>query len=128
MPTSIPTKLHSLQMLSHDSCTFGQNENHRHQEIELKAANCSTTSGRELSTTQRERKRANDREAQRAIREGTRNRISSLESKILELRRTHEANDNEVLVLQQRNEALEKMNADLRKRLATVSGGSASPR
>lgn len=69
------------------------------------------------STAQRERKRARDRDAQRAIRQKTSDRIVRLENTILELRRSHEANTLEVSALKQRTQALEETNALLRMRL-----------
>lgn len=69
-----------------------------------------------LTAAQLERKRANDREAQRAIRQRTKDHIDSLERRIQELTAT---NDTSARLMQalQRNEELEQENAILRSRL-----------
>jgi DNA repair exonuclease SbcCD ATPase subunit len=69
-----------------------------------------------LTAAQLERKRANDREAQRAIRQRTKDHIENLERQIAELSAT---NDTSAKLMQalQRNEELEQENALLRSRL-----------
>jgi hypothetical protein len=69
-----------------------------------------------LTAAQLERKRANDREAQRAIRQRTKDHIDTLERRISELSAT---NDTSAKLMQalQRNEELEQENAILRSRL-----------
>lgn len=69
-----------------------------------------------LTAAQLERKRANDREAQRAIRQRTKDHIETLERRIAELSAT---NDTSAKLMQalQRNEELEQENAILRGRL-----------
>jgi hypothetical protein len=69
-----------------------------------------------LTAAQLERKRANDREAQRAIRQRTKDHIETLERRISELSAT---NDTSAKLMQalQRNEELEQENAILRSRL-----------
>jgi regulator of replication initiation timing len=71
-----------------------------------------------LTAAQLERKRANDREAQRAIRQRTKDHIEGLERQIAEL--TAQLNPNSSLVtdLRRRNEELEQENAILRSRLS----------
>jgi hypothetical protein len=65
-----------------------------------------------------ERKRANDREAQRAIRQRTKDHIDSLERNVNELRVAHDASEKIVVVTQQRNRELEEENAYLRAKLS----------
>ena len=68
-----------------------------------------------LTAAQLERKRANDREAQRAIRQRTKDHIENLERRIEEL--TSNQNVTEKLI--QRNKELENENALLRSRLGS---------
>jgi hypothetical protein len=81
-----------------------------------------------LTAAQLERKRANDREAQRAIRQRTKDHIADLERQIRELTAQVNGNTSENLMeLIRRNEELEQDNAMLRSRLShavTALGGS----
>lgn len=69
-----------------------------------------------LTAAQLERKRANDREAQRAIRQRTKDHIESLERRVAELTAREQANGR-VHEIMQRNDELEQENAILRQRL-----------
>ena len=69
-----------------------------------------------LTAAQLERKRANDREAQRAIRQRTKEHIENLERRIAELTATNETSAKLMAALK-RNEELEQENAILRNRL-----------
>ena len=69
-----------------------------------------------LTAAQLERKRANDREAQRAIRQRTKEHIENLERRIAELTATNETGAKLMAALK-RNEELEQENAILRSRL-----------
>jgi len=72
-----------------------------------------------LTAAQLERKRANDREAQRAIRQRTKDHIAELERQIHELTAQRNANSSDKLMeLMRRNEELEQENAVLRSRLS----------
>jgi hypothetical protein len=71
-----------------------------------------------LTPDQLAKKRANDREAQRAIRERTKNQIESLERRICEL--TSQQPYQELQHALRQKELVEAENADIRKRLATV--------
>jgi regulator of replication initiation timing len=72
-----------------------------------------------LTAAQLERKRANDREAQRAIRQRTKDHISDLERQIQELTAQRDTNSSTKLMeLMRRNEELEQENAVLRTRLS----------
>lgn len=70
-----------------------------------------------LSAAQLERKRANDREAQRAIRQRTKDHIDSLERTVSDLRHSNEANENMVVMTQRRNRELEEEVGYLRSKL-----------
>ncbi|KAI9660021.1 MAG: hypothetical protein M1821_001373 [Bathelium mastoideum] len=86
-----------------------------------RASRAGTRSVTTLTAAQLERKRANDREAQRAIRQRTKDHIENLERRIEELT----SNQGIAEKLIQRNKELENENALLRSRLgpATVSLG-----
>lgn len=83
-----------------------------------RASRAGTRSVSTLSAAQLERKRANDREAQRAIRQRTKDHIDHLEKSVHELRATQESSEQLVAVTQQRNRELEEENAYLRGRLS----------
>jgi regulator of replication initiation timing len=72
-----------------------------------------------LTAAQLERKRANDREAQRAIRQRTKDHIENLERQIRDLTTQRDTNSSTKLIeLMRRNEELEQENAVLRTRLS----------
>ena len=71
-----------------------------------------------LTEEQLAKKRANDREAQRAIRERTKNQIENLEHKIREL--TSQQPYQELQNVLRQKELVENENADIKKRLASV--------
>ncbi|MCJ1447314.1 MAG: hypothetical protein MMC23_007825 [Stictis urceolatum] len=71
-----------------------------------------------LTPEQLAKKRANDREAQRAIRERTKNTIETLEKRIQEL--TSQQPYQELQQAIQQKELVEAENADIKRRLATV--------
>ena len=70
-----------------------------------------------LNAAQLERKRANDREAQRAIRQRTKEQIESLEKKVAELSK-YEGLRDELVGAQQRNKELEEENLVLKTKLS----------
>ncbi|KAE8389880.1 hypothetical protein ETB97_012372 [Aspergillus alliaceus] len=72
-----------------------------------------------LSAEQLERKRANDREAQRTIRQRTKEHIERLEHQVAELKSKKEQYDHVV----RRNAALENEIRSLRQQLALATGG-----
>lgn len=74
-----------------------------------------------LTAAQLERKRANDREAQRAIRQRTKEHIENLERRIAELTSVDD-NGSKVIELMRRNEALEQEIAMLRGQLGQGVG------
>jgi hypothetical protein len=71
-----------------------------------------------LTPDQLAKKRANDREAQRAIRERTKNQIENLERKICEL--TSQQPYQEFQHVLKQKELVEAENVDIKKRLASV--------
>ncbi|CRK35766.1 hypothetical protein BN1708_006780 [Verticillium longisporum] len=71
-----------------------------------------------LTPAQLAKKRANDREAQRAIRERTKNQIENLEKKIQELTSQQPYQDLQAAV--RAKEAVEAENADIKRRLASM--------
>jgi hypothetical protein len=71
-----------------------------------------------LTPEQLAKKRANDREAQRAIRERTKNQIEGLEKKIREL--TSQQPYQELQHALREKDAIAAENADIKKRLASV--------
>ncbi|KAK3613533.1 hypothetical protein LTR56_027828, partial [Elasticomyces elasticus] len=70
-----------------------------------------------LSASQLERKRTNDREAQRVIRKRTKEHIETLEKPVSGLRGSQESNERILAVTQQRNWDLEDEIAYLRSKL-----------
>jgi len=70
-----------------------------------------------LSTAQLERKRANDRDAQRAIRQRTKDHIDGLERTIAELKMAHENAEKMLVATRQQNRDLVEENALLRARM-----------
>ncbi|KAF1809610.1 hypothetical protein P152DRAFT_377094, partial [Eremomyces bilateralis CBS 781.70] len=81
-----------------------------------RASRAGTRSVSTLSAAQLERKRANDREAQRAIRQRTKDQLESLQRRIDELT---SGDDNNAKFMQalRRNEELEQENVMLRRSL-----------
>lgn len=74
-----------------------------------------------LTAAQLERKRANDREAQRAIRQRTKDHIDTLERQVRDLTSQLESSSSSKMIdLMRRNEELEQENAMLRARMGRV--------
>ncbi|KAL7950993.1 hypothetical protein V8C42DRAFT_308175 [Trichoderma barbatum] len=71
-----------------------------------------------LTPEQLAKKRANDREAQRAIRERTKNQIERLERRIHELEAQKPYQDLQIVV--RAKEAIETENAEIKRRLASI--------
>ncbi|KAK6428515.1 hypothetical protein LTR95_015338 [Oleoguttula sp. CCFEE 5521] len=95
-----------------------ESEARRSGSSKKRASRAGTRSVSTLSTAQLERKRANDREAQRAIRQRTKDHIDGLERNITELRQSHDASEQVVAVTRQRNRELEEENSYLRLRMS----------
>ncbi|PNS17331.1 hypothetical protein CAC42_7014 [Sphaceloma murrayae] len=82
-----------------------------------RASRAGTRSVSNLSAAQLERKRANDREAQRAIRQRTKDHIESLERKVAEYTGIQEQRERVLAANQARVRELEQENAYLRSRM-----------
>ncbi|KAH4080426.1 hypothetical protein HBI80_140330 [Parastagonospora nodorum] len=81
-----------------------------------------------LTAAQLERKRANDREAQRAIRQRTKDHIDTLERQVRDLTAQLETgSSSRMMDLMRRNEELEQENAVLRARLGHAVSALAVP-
>ena len=85
-----------------------------------RASRAGTRSVNTLSAAQLERKRANDREAQRAIRQRTKDHIDKLERRIAELSVNYDASEKLNTALQ-RNELLESEVVKLRSKLGSAA-------
>ncbi|KAF2721321.1 hypothetical protein K431DRAFT_303536 [Polychaeton citri CBS 116435] len=83
-----------------------------------------------LSATQLERKRANDREAQRAIRQRTKEHIENLERTNSDLRALHDADQRRIDELERENAYLRELHAEagLPRRLLDAEAASLSDR
>lgn len=91
------------------------------------ASRAGTRSVTTLNAEQLARKRANDREAQRAIRQRTREHIERLENRIKELSENNPESDAAFEAVQRRNAELEEELRQLRKTLYGMGEGSHSP-
>jgi hypothetical protein len=81
-----------------------------------------------LTAAQLERKRANDREAQRAIRQRTKDHIDTLERQVRDLTvQLENGSSSRMMDLMRRNEELEQENAVLRARLGHAVSALAVP-
>ncbi|KAF1814876.1 hypothetical protein P152DRAFT_455913 [Eremomyces bilateralis CBS 781.70] len=81
-------------------------------------ASASSRSVASLTPEQLARKRQNDREAQRAIRERTKTQITRLEDRVRELQSEQPYHDLQAAI--QQKEAAERANEDIRRRLTSV--------
>lgn len=95
--------------------------------LTLQASRAGTRSVSSLNAEQLARKRANDREAQRAIRQRTREHIERLETRIKELSGNSPETDAALEAVQRRNAELEAELIQLRRALFGMAGGSTSP-
>lgn len=103
---------------SHGYASSGSEQPKKSGSTKKRASRAGTRSVSTLSAAQLERKRANDREAQRAIRQRTKDHIDGLENTISELRRSQEASDRVALAARQRNRELEEENTFMRVKLS----------
>ena len=92
-----------------------------------RASRAGTRSVTTLSAAQLERKRANDREAQRAIRQRTKDHIEALERNINDLRAANDASEKIATIAHQRSRELEEENTYLRTKLGEVGYPMAVP-
>lgn len=106
------------RMSSHDHFSSGSESRAKGSTpgAKRRPSRAGTRSVSTLTAAQLDRKRANDREAQRAIRQRTKDHIDQLERRIAELSATNDTSAKLMHALQ-RNEELEQENALLRSRL-----------
>lgn len=116
-PDTTPS-VHALEKTpSHGYASSGSESRKPSDSSKKRASRAGTRSVTSLSAAQLERKRANDREAQRAIRQRTKDHIDSLEKSINDLRLSQDADKRALAATQQRNRDLEEEVAYLRGRL-----------
>jgi len=104
--------------LSEEGTTSPTDPNHSDSNKKRRTTGPSSRGVANLTPDQLAKKRANDREAQRAIRERTRSTIENLERKIREL--TSQQPYQELQHVLRQKEFVEAENADIKKRLASV--------
>lgn len=91
--------------------------------LKKRPSRAGTRSVTTLTAAQLERKRANDREAQRAIRQRTKDHIDTLERQVRDLTAQLDTNSSSKLMdIMRRNDELEQENAVLRARLSHAVG------
>ncbi|QIW97437.1 hypothetical protein AMS68_002955 [Peltaster fructicola] len=95
--------------------------------VKKRASRAGTRSVNTLSAAQLERKRANDREAQRAIRQRTKDHIDSLEKALNDLKQTLETREKVLTATHSRNRELEDENTMLRVRLNEANISTSLP-
>ncbi|KAK0312395.1 hypothetical protein LTR82_013865 [Friedmanniomyces endolithicus] len=111
---------HTPQSTAAAALSEGESSINGHSSKKRKASGAPGSRGvANLTPDQLTKKRANDREAQRAIRERTRNNIAHLETRIRELESQQPFQELQ-RVLQQRDDAVRECE-ELRNRLATVA-------
>lgn len=120
MNSQPPDSLHPAleRSQSHGYASSGSEQPKKSGTSKKRASRAGTRSVSTLSAAQLERKRANDREAQRAIRQRTKDHIDSLENTISDLRRSQDANEKVSVATRQRNRELEEENAYMRMKLS----------
>ena len=119
IPPTAPTAPipHLRKAASHDTFSSASESRTKSQPgAKRRPSRAGTRSVSTLTAAQLERKRANDREAQRAIRQRTKEHIEYLERRVAELSATNETSAKLMQALK-RNEELEQENAILRSRL-----------
>ena len=118
-PVEAPSPSSDPSASDHKSAAAGRRPNNN--EKKRKANGAAATSSRgvaNLTPEQLAKKRANDREAQRAIRERTKNQIETLERRIQEL--TSQQPYQELQHALRQKELVEAENAEIKRRLFTV--------
>ncbi|KAF2017642.1 hypothetical protein BU24DRAFT_389064 [Aaosphaeria arxii CBS 175.79] len=138
----VPNKMATLKQSSpYDGHSSGSESKKQHTPgAKRRPSRAGTRSVSTLTAAQLERKRANDREAQRAIRQRTKDHIEGLERQVRDLTARLDSNPSTKMVeLTRRNEELEQENAVLRRRLShalaalgvseqnAATGGAPSP-
>jgi regulator of replication initiation timing len=116
LPSSSTGLIPTLQTAASPGNLSSGSESRAQPGAKRRPSRAGTRSVSTLTAAQLERKRANDREAQRAIRQRTKDHIASLERRIAELTATNDTGAKLMQALQ-RNEELEQENSILRNRL-----------
>jgi hypothetical protein len=106
--------------LSEEANSPASSEAHKKRRTATGTSGSSSRGVANLTPDQLAKKRANDREAQRAIRERTKNQIENLERKIRDL--TSQQPYQELQHALRQKETVELENADIKKRLVAVLG------
>ncbi|KAK4889644.1 hypothetical protein LTR49_028777 [Elasticomyces elasticus] len=116
------------QHRSHGCAAFGAESRHSEGSTSTKRAfGAGNRSVRALSESQLLRKRINDRDAQRANRQRTKEHIETLEKTVSDLRGFQESGERTVAVTQQQNRDLEDKIAFLRSKIYTNGDSSEAP-
>ncbi len=113
-PHSMETHKKALSYDGHSS----ESESRKTPGGKKRPSRAGTRSVTTLTAAQLERKRANDREAQRAIRQRTKDHIESLERQVRDLQtQLDTASSSKMIDIMRRNDELEQENAMLRARM-----------
>lgn len=113
---------------AYEGHSSGSEAKHSTPGLKKRPSRAGTRSVTTLTAAQLERKRANDREAQRAIRQRTKDHIDTLERQVRDLTAQLEGNSSSKMMdLMRRNEELEQENAVLRARLSHAVSALAVP-
>lgn len=103
----------------YDGHSSGSEAKHGTPGMKKRPSRAGTRSVTTLTAAQLERKRANDREAQRAIRQRTKDHIDTLERQVRDLTSQLDGgSSSKMMEIMRRNEELEQENAVLRARLS----------
>jgi FtsZ-binding cell division protein ZapB len=106
-------------LFSHADIETAENtDNPRNAGAKRKRGGSSTRGVANLTPDQLERKRANDREAQRAIRERTKNHIDRLNARIREYEQSNPYQELQAVVRQK--EAIQAENEDMKKKMGQI--------
>lgn len=120
LPFNVPLSAMASPAEANTPSSFrdGDNDGDGPQSKKRRTATNSSRGVANLTPEQLARKRANDREAQRAIRERTKNQIDRLNGRIQELENQQPYHDLQVVLREK--EAVQAENADIKKRLENV--------
>jgi hypothetical protein len=109
---------HSKKEMSYDGHSSESESRKNMSGGKKRPSRAGTRSVTTLTAAQLERKRANDREAQRAIRQRTKDLIENLERQVRDLQNQLEnTSSSKMMDIMRRNEELEQENAMLRARM-----------
>lgn len=117
MGSNRPSALPQLEHETSSPDSDGNNSNNAAPSAKRRPSRAGTRSVATLSAAQLERKRANDREAQRAIRQRTKEHIEKLEMRIRELESPGQPTSEQLSAALRRNKELEDEVAYMRVEL-----------